>query len=199
MEKSKTTKKKAVCLSISDKIKIINMLKDGVKYQRIMDDFGISKSTVFFIKSSEGKLKTSEAFKKRQRKPKILELDSKVWNWYKNQRNAGVPIRGIEIKAAAKRFAEKLHLSEFKGSDGWLRSFRCRHNLLNKRIVGEALSADTSAVAPFKAKLLSKILENQYLPEQIYNGDETGIVWKAFPNNTQAGRSETVVGHKVNF
>lgn len=40
-----------------------------------------------------------------------------------------VPITGPIIKAKAEIIAEKLGISEFKVSDGWLGKFKQRHNI----------------------------------------------------------------------
>lgn len=40
-----------------------------------------------------------------------------------------MPITGPIIKAKAEIIAEKLGISEFKASDGWLEKFKQRHNI----------------------------------------------------------------------
>ena len=60
------------------------------------------------------------------------------------------------------------------------------------------MSADDSAVEPFRKKLFRIVDEANLLPSQMYNADETGLYWKATPANTQVHRSEKhVAGHKT--
>ena len=63
----------------------------------------------------------------------------------------------------------------FKGSTGWLRKFNQRHGIKNTALRGEILSADLSAVDPFREEL-QKLIEGEGLSrDQIYNADETGL------------------------
>jgi hypothetical protein len=59
-------------------------------------------------------------------------------------------VRGVELKAAAEKFAKHLKLHHFTCSSGWLWRFRQRHNITNRKICGEALSGDVESVEPFR-------------------------------------------------
>jgi hypothetical protein len=52
-----------------------------------------------------------------------------------------------------------------------------RHGFHNLKLTGEAAGADDVA-ENFPAKFLSVIQENGYLPQQVFNLDETGLFWK---------------------
>ena len=57
--------------------------------------------------------------------------------------------------------------------------------------MGEAASVDYAAAADYPAKLKALILEGGYMPQQVFNVDETGLFWKRMPNRTfisKAGR-----------
>ncbi|UYV82614.1 hypothetical protein LAZ67_22000148 [Cordylochernes scorpioides] len=141
----------------------------GLSYTTIMQKYKISKTTVYDIKKSELKLtkfvdSTEKDVKKfsQVNNPLYENVDKAVNIWYESQRLSGVPIRGIELQTAATR-------------GGWLSRYRARHNLKNKKVVGEALSADEDAANRFKDDFHKLMTDEKYEQFQIYNADETGV------------------------
>ena len=86
---------------------------------------------------------------------------------------------------AAANFAEKMNMPNFKASDGWLYRFRKRIALRDTKISGEAASAPTEEIEPFRQRLNKIIDEEGLVLAQVYNFDETGLFWKSLPINTQ--------------
>ena len=67
----------------------------------------------------------------------------------------------------------------------------------NLSIQGEKLSAAVETVEPFLQKLCKVNEEKGLTPEQIYNGNETGLLWKCLPDRTLvACREKTALGFK---
>ncbi|UYV70519.1 hypothetical protein LAZ67_7003393 [Cordylochernes scorpioides] len=128
--------------------------------------------------------------------PLYENVDKAVNIWYESQRLSGVPIRGIELQTAASHFASKLNNTTFKASGGWLSRYRARHNLKNKRVVGEAFSADEDAANRFKDDFHKLMTDKKYELFQIYNADETGVYWKSLPDNSQVKNANSASGHK---
>ncbi|UYV78676.1 hypothetical protein LAZ67_16002345 [Cordylochernes scorpioides] len=81
-------------------------------------------------------------------------------------------------------------------SGGWLSRYRARHNLKNKKVVGEALSADEDAANRFKDDFHKLMTDEKYEQFQIYNADETGVYWKSLPDNSQVKNANSASGHK---
>ncbi|CAM5084801.1 unnamed protein product [Eretmochelys imbricata] len=79
---------------------------------------------------------------------------------------------------------------EFKASQGWLNSFRNCFNLKNMQTTGEAASANEKAAKAYTEQLKKIKEEKRYLPEQVFNADETGLFWKKMPNCTYISKSE---------
>ena len=56
---------------------------------------------------------------------------------------------------------------------------------MNLSIQDEKLSAAEETAEPFLEKLQKVIEEKGLIPEQIYNADETGLLWKCLPQRTR--------------
>ncbi|UYV78694.1 hypothetical protein LAZ67_16002435 [Cordylochernes scorpioides] len=190
-------------LKLGEKLDVLSDIKKGLSYTTIMQKYKISKTTVYDIKKSELKLtkffdSTEKDVKKfsQVKNPLYENVDKAVNIWYESQRLSGVPIRGIELQTAASHFASKLNNPTFKASGGWLSRYRARHNLKNKRVVGEAFSADEDAANRFKDDFHKLMTDEKYELFQIYNADETGVYWKSLPDNSQVKNANSASGHK---
>ena len=73
---------------------------------------------------------------------------------------------------------------EFVASRGWFHNFKAGHAFRSIRRSGEAKSADADAAAAFPDELKAIIEEGGYLPQQVFNMDETGLQWKKMPERT---------------
>ena len=195
-------------LTIPEKMKVLDAIDAGVGMRHVCERFDIKPSTFYDIKKAREKIRKraseledaggSKHVPKRIKLAKYSDLDAAVFKWYKQQRSGGIKVRGVDLQDAALRLSKHLGIANFQASAGWLFTFRTRHCLTDRRSAGEALSADESAVEPFRQKLVRIINESNLLHSQIYNADETGLYWKATPSNTQVNRSEKrVAGHKT--
>ena len=64
-----------------------------------------------------------------------------------------------------------------------------RHGIRELSLLGEKLSADATAIDPFKRKL-QEVMEKGLTLEQLYNCDETGMYFRMLPAKTLASRYE---------
>lgn len=65
-------------------------------------------------------------------------------------------------------------------------------------ILGESASADHEAAKNFPPLLRETIAVKNYVPDQIFNVDETGLYWKKLPNRTWISKEEkTAPGFKI--
>ena len=115
-----------------------------------------------------------------------------MYTWFIQRRSTGTPISGPLLQEKAKHFSSQLHVNgetpdheSFKASTGWLDKFKDRHGIRNLSIQGKKLSAAEETVEPFLQKLQKMIEERGLTPEQIYNADETGLLWKCLPRITR--------------
>ncbi len=78
--------------------------------------------------------------------------------------------------------------ANFVASKGFIQRFSERHNLKCITLHGEKQSADTDAVEPFLAEMAE--IQKEYSLDQIYNADESGLVFKSLPNTTMSTLEE---------
>ena len=84
------------------------------------------------------------------------------------------------VQEYAKKVTRKLGKTEFKASNGWLESFRKRHQVVFNELCGESSDVNSETVEEWVAKLPSII--QGYEPQNIANGDETGLFFRALLN-----------------
>ncbi|CAJ0634140.1 5653_t:CDS:2 [Entrophospora sp. SA101] len=79
---------------------------------------------------------------------------------------------GISKSQAATHFAERLQVTSFGGSDGWLTKFKARYNIKQYNKAGEANSAPLETLNDERVILREVI--GEYDLCDVYNIDETG-------------------------
>nr|XP_060485053.1 tigger transposable element-derived protein 7 [Panthera onca] len=201
---------KYTTLNLEEKMKVLSRIEAGRSLKSVMDEFGISKSTFYDIKKNK-KLILDFVLKqdmplvgaekrKRTTGAKYGDVDDAVYMWYQQKRSAGVPVRGVELQAAAERFAQCFGRTDFKASTGWLFRFRNRHAIGNRKVCGEqVLNAASENVEPFRQKLYTLMQEEKLSLAQLYSGGETDLFWKSMPENIPACRKEICLpGRKIN-
>lgn len=85
----------------------------------------------------------------------------------------------------------------FKASRGWFDNFRKRTGIHSVVRHSEAASSDEKAAEVY-IKTFSELIEAKgYIPQQVFNCDETGLFWKRMPNRTYITTEEKMMpGHK---
>ena len=73
---------------------------------------------------------------------------------------------------------------EFTACSGWFEQFKNLYSLHNLKVSGQSASADAKEAEEFLETLDTLILEENYLPRQIFNVDETFIFWKRMPESS---------------
>ena len=124
------------------------------------------------------------------------KTEAAVVTWMRQARAANMSLSGTLIKIKAKKYSEDVGEHEFIPSNGWLCRFRKRHGIVYRKINGESKSVDLSKVDDFRTNTLVQLLKD-YHPENIYNGDETGLVWANTSNKTLTFKTDDCTGKKV--
>lgn len=136
---------KRTVLTIQDKLKLLEKLENGATTSSVCKEYGIARQTVSDLKKKKGEIiKFSKKFNigdgrkclKRMKTPTHEKLDKAIFTWYVQQQSLGIDLKGIDIQAAAERFAFQFGIDGFKASNGWLCKFRNRHNIRKNQTKG---------------------------------------------------------------
>ncbi|XP_025197064.1 tigger transposable element-derived protein 6-like [Melanaphis sacchari] len=159
-------------LTIGEKQKVLEAVKTGRKKKDIAEEFGIPASTLStIIKNSKENDLNFPTDRKRKRGPGFSDVEECVVKWFKQCKDAKVSIGGPILKEKAKNFAKSLGHEQFKASNGWLESFKKRHDIAFRKVCGESATVSDDIVNEWKLHL-SELLEG-YKPCDIFNADET--------------------------
>ena len=99
------------------------------------------------------------------------------------------------IQENALEFAKELHLEKFQASDGWLHSWKARHNISFKEVSGESKSVTPEMTAAWKETSLPTIL-SRYELKDVYNANEFGLFYQGLPKKTLHLKGEECSGGK---
>lgn len=142
--KEKVTEKRK-CMSLQQRVELINYAKDHPKegYRKIADKFGIGRTQAHkilkerkeILASYESQLQSNN--QKRVRCGKYSVVNEALRDWYVICRNSNIPVSGTMLQEEALMIAEKMGISGFAASNGWLESFKKQHNLHHMAIAGE--------------------------------------------------------------
>lgn len=82
---------------------------------------------------------------------------------------------------------KNLHLESLLPAKGGLKKM---FGLKNIKIAGEAASADQNAAQEFTNTFKNITVEKGYLPEQVFNPDESALFWQKLPARTFVSNEE---------
>lgn len=189
---------KRKCLTLEQKLKIIDLSKYRTQEQ-LSRQFGISRSAVSTILSRRNTLSDLASrkplFMKRNqsRDPLIAVLEKIVKDWILMNTQYHIPVTKTKIQMKALAVYEDLKKSvppgtdvkDFTASTGWYSRFLKREDLRNLKIREEGDSVgDVDAATRFTEEFAKIVSDGGYTPAQIFNVDETELVWKKTPDRT---------------
>lgn len=128
-------------LSVKQKLKVLQYVRENSERKTAIK-FNISKTTVNNIKKNarqiEHRSRTENPKMKRKYRPTRFEkVNELTLDWFNRMRRMDARISGPMLQEAALYFADKLRVTGFKASSGWLDSFKKRHNMSSKLLSGK--------------------------------------------------------------
>ena len=179
---------------ISFKLSAVDRVKNGEKQCEVCRDLGINEATLrgwirseATVRETTLQLDESEGLsRKRLRLAKDGDLDQALYHWFVQKRSDGAPITGPMVMKKAGDLDKQLNGNEstFRASSGWLMRWKKRHRIGCNAISGEIKSADNEAADAYPLKLRDILEEGGYNEDQVYNCDETGLMFKMLPRKT---------------
>lgn len=189
-------------LSRSEKIKIIEYAtRENCGVRKIAKHFKIGKTCAAeIIKNKDNILNNFQNGNYNVRRKFVgpglgTTIDKVVFEWFQRVRAQKIPVSGPMLQEKALEVSKELGEIDFKASNGWLEKFRNRHSISFKAISGEAGAVNVNVVNEWIQHLPN--LLSAYLPENVFNADETGLLFRALPDKTLCLKNETCSGGKV--
>ena len=153
--------KKRKCLSLSEKVDVIQFAKANPSFgaRKIAKKFEIGRTQVQTILQNKESLLTSfetldgpQTNLKRFRTGKFDDVNKALWDWYNCCKSSNIPVSGSMLQEEAQIIAEKLEITDFAASKGWLESFKRQHNICNMTVSGEEGGINPSTVESWKER-----------------------------------------------
>ena len=179
------------------------MLAEGKKFSDIGRQLGMSRQHVRRIYLQKEKIKErlrvcpnpSSTILSDRHHPLIDKMEVNLASWIAEQNSKGYWITDAMASEKAriliKRYKKQTSLDfPFVASDGWLRNFKRRFDLVSMNFAGEGVLIPQHVIDDFVTELKTIIDSESYSPEMIFNVDETGLFWKKAPKRTLAKRSD---------
>ncbi|XP_023565087.1 COX assembly mitochondrial protein 2 homolog isoform X1 [Octodon degus] len=201
-------KKRRKAITLEMKLKIIAQHEGGKPVMVISRELGLSQSTISTILKDKKRIsdavKSSASIKStvitKKRAGPIDDMEKLLVEWIEEQVQNRIPLSLLMIQAKArslfnmlKEHADPTYTQMFTASHGWFQRFKKRHNFHTVKVTGEAVCADIECAEAFKEELHRIIVEQKYLPEQIFNVDETSLFWKRMPECTYTDQESKAI------
>ncbi|XP_069396411.1 tigger transposable element-derived protein 1-like [Delphinus delphis] len=173
------TAKKCQAIMMETKVKIIERVEQGEKMVDVAHSYNMNHSTISTTLKNKDKIMehvTSAV-------PMMSIIISKKLGKVMEEMEKLLKKAKSLYEDLKKKHGEESEGTSFNASHGWFHRFKARANLHNVKVSGEPASTDTVAAREFPEMLLQEIIdEGAYLPEQVFNVDETGLYWKRMPD-----------------
>ena len=177
-------------LSLEKKLQVIKHLQEnpGTSIRALGEKFGCGKTQIAYIlKNKEPILSLfydnssgSRVHTIKSRTSEYFEVNEALHKWFHLACSKNIYPGGPELMEKAKEIAEKLGISDFKGSQGWLDKWKKRYNVKQLKICGESGDVQGETIDSWKERL-PEIIQG-YEKHNLWNMDETGLFWHALPD-----------------
>ena len=192
-------------LSLDEKMWIVNQNEKGVPPKTIAREIGRAPSTVYTILSQKEKVKvafadsTGSVGRKKLRQSNWPDVDEALLEWFHLQRQSqpDLPITDATLQVKAAMIGEKLGKKngeeKFEPSLGYVSCFKARYNICSKVFCGEEKKYDPADFKVWKEQTIPGLLKD-FSPRNIYNADETGLLYQLLPNRTLSFKGNSCKG-----
>eukprot|EP00058_Branchiostoma_floridae_P025528 XP_002611018.1 hypothetical protein BRAFLDRAFT_233515 [Branchiostoma floridae] len=161
-------------LTLGEKIEVIRRYeKGGTGARGLAKEFGVGKTQIQNIVKRKREYledyeKNAPISKKRNTRQSLYDDVNKLC-WHYFCETSSKPVTGPMLQQQALKFAEQLGVVGFKASNGWLESFKNRHNI--------TIGSKGVGVVQNWADKIADIMTS-YSAEDIYSMEETGLFFR---------------------
>ncbi|XP_069179830.1 tigger transposable element-derived protein 1-like [Procambarus clarkii] len=200
-----------VRMTIEEKQEIVWKHENGTSVFELCRQYNKATSTICTILKKKNEIMGAKVAKGvrtiTKQRPQILEeVEKLLLIWIHDKELRGDSVSEAIICEKARVLHDDLlkntpatsdaDTKEFKASRGWFEKFR-RSGIHSVTRHGEAASSDKPAAGRFIEEFKEFAKAEGYLPQQVFNCDETGLFWKRMPKRTYITKEEkSLPGHK---
>ncbi|XP_058797622.1 tigger transposable element-derived protein 1-like [Phymastichus coffea] len=188
----KTPRSKKV-MSLADKLKILNLIRDGEKIACIAKIFSVNESTIHSIRTNEDKIRSSSEILgqhatsvKVVRRNTLEKTEEMLLIWLQDLIHKKIPVSTAAIRDQAIQYHNYLNTKYERNDASQFEICRLVVSLLIVKVQVQT----TRLLATFLQYFKKLFLKKKYVLDQIFNCDETGIFWKRMPNRTWIAKEE---------
>lgn len=192
---------KRKALTKADRMKVVERHLKGETCIAIATSLQVGKTQIqSIIREKDSVLARWESGERGDRKlSKIRKttytvIDEQIWEWFCDKRRRNVPVTGKLIQEKALFLSVEGGFDDFVASNGWLEKWLKRRNIHQSCLSGDR-EVSEDQVADWKMRL-PQICEG-YSPENVFNADETGLFYRAFPSKSMVVRGQDAAGIKI--
>ncbi|KAJ7316369.1 hypothetical protein JRQ81_002531 [Phrynocephalus forsythii] len=217
MEKSGTkskSKSKRRIISLELKKEIISRYENGARLMDLSKQYDMPRTTIAtIIKNNKDMIKEADVAKgvsilTKSRPQSVEEMETLLLIWINEKQVAGDSISESLICEKALRLhadiiarppgaSDGAEVESFKASHGWFDNFKKRTSIHSVVRYGEAASTNTIDADQFVLEFKDYVTAQDFVPQQVFNCDETGLFWKKMPKRTYITREEKALpGYK---
>ena len=188
-------------LTLADKVKVIQKKEQfGLSARKLAEEFKVGKTQIQTILNNKRKhLDDYEANAPRAKKRCMRttgneEINELSYKFFIDCITHLIAVSGPILQQKALDFAKDLGITGFQASNGWLDSFKKRHNIAGFSMIGESGAVSDAVVVDWTAKLAD--ITAGYADEDQFNTDETGCFWRQTTTKTLFLKGEKCKGGK---
>ena len=184
-------KTKRTSLSIKQKLEILQQLANKIPVTAIARDYHVHETTVRRVRKNTTRINraANRGFgilkQKKLRKAPYRDLEDQLYAWFEERRKLGDPLSDLILRQKALELIKEFGgESTFKASVGWTMKFKNRYGIRLTDVYGEKGRANVEAAERFALDFARRIEEEGIEHDNIYNMDDSGLIWKALPLRT---------------
>nr|XP_061806456.1 tigger transposable element-derived protein 1-like [Nerophis lumbriciformis] len=195
--------------TIELKKELIAKFESGTRVSDLATQYNMAKSTISTILKKKEAIKAADVAKGvktlTSRRPcRMEDVEKLLLQWVTERQQRGEKVSEPIICERARQLYSDLtrdspgdSADDFKASRGWFENFKKRSGIRYVVRKRETLRADKEGAKKFVEEFQSFVGKEGFLPQQVFNCDETGLFWKKMPKRTYITREEkSLPGHK---
>lgn len=176
-------------MSLGERMRVIQLSDAGENNRKIAEIMGISHCQVWRILKRKDIIKLQWQSGTNCRRKIVIpraclypQLEDKIYEWFIEARQKNVPVSGKLLQEKANSLAIELGCEKFTASNGWLFKFQRRHQIRCINLHGTSSEVTVETVDTWVQHV--KELCKEYERHNIFNLDETGLLYRCMPNKS---------------